>query len=91
MCTKWFLKRLSPHSPLPHLMRLVCMEMNTNVPNFTTGSPFVETPPIEVPLYHLLDILYFKAGMPIQSNPIQSSRSKIQQSISRFRYRLNVL
>ena len=36
MCTKWFLRRLGPHSLLPHLRRLVCMEMNKNVPNIPT-------------------------------------------------------
>ena len=36
MCTKWFLRRSGPHSPLPHLKRLVRMEMNENVPNFPT-------------------------------------------------------
>ena len=42
MCTKWFLRRLGPHSPLPHLKRLVCMKMNKNVPNF----PLIERFPI---------------------------------------------
>ena len=50
MCTKWFLRRLGPPFPTSHLKRLVCMEMNKNVPNFLTyrGSPFIETPLIEV-------------------------------------------
>ena len=42
MCTKWFLRRLGPHSPLPYLKRLVCMEMNKT---------FQNSPLIEVPLY----------------------------------------
>ena len=38
-----------PHSPLPHLKRLVCMEMNRNVPNFPT---------IEVPLNFQNNLLH---------------------------------
>ena len=58
MCTKWFLRRLGPHSQLPHLKRLVCMEILKNVQNFPTyrGSPFIETPltlPCQKCLYHI--------------------------------------
>ena len=34
MFTKYFLRSLGPYYPLPHLKRLVCMEINKNVPNF---------------------------------------------------------
>ena len=40
MCMKWFLTRLVPHSPLPHLKRLVYvyeMVSDTFSPSFPTS------------------------------------------------------
>ena len=66
-----------PTFPTSPFKRLVCMEMNINVPNFPTyrGSPFIKTPFIEVPQYIMNNNSLNSVCIRLQATYIDYSQS----------------